>query len=336
MQQSTLTPLNGLTARARHAAYGLASLRLTLVLLLCLLAGTVLAYQAAFARTWGIVIPLAALALNLVAAIAVNPRFRRQTPLLVFHLSLLALIVLAAIGRLTALSGHTEVTVGGAFDGRLIDARPGPWHHGALADLRFTNLGFEIDYAPGLRRGQTRNRVAWTGADGHRREALIGDQTPLTLAGYRFYTSFNKGFAPLLAWRQNARPWIHGAVHLPAYPLHADTQAQDWVPPGARRPVFIRLDLAGPAIDPTRTTGFGLPEAPRLIIRDGNSRHELQPGQIAVLPEGQLRFDGLTSWMGYTVFYDWTLPWLSAACLVAVLSLGLHFWRKFAATAWDA
>jgi len=336
MQQSTLNPSRALSLRVRLALHSLASLRLTLALLLLLLAGTVLAYAIEAARVWGIVMPLAALALNLMAAIGVNHRFRRQTPLLAFHLSLLALIALVAAGRLTALGGHTEITVGGEFNGRLVESQAGPWHRGALADVRFTNMGFEIDYAPGLRRGQTRNRVQWTEADGHRRETLIGDQTPLTLRGYRFYTSFNKGFAPLLAWRVAAGPWVHGAVHLPAYPLHADAQMQDWVPPGAERPIHLRLVLDAPAIDSTRATGFRLPDAPRLVVRDGADRHELRPGEVAVLPGGQLRFDGLTSWMGYTVFYDWTLPWLGAASVVAVLSLGFHFWRKFAATAWDA
>ncbi|WP_227816814.1 cytochrome c biogenesis protein ResB [Nitrogeniibacter aestuarii] len=336
MQQSTLMPLARLPLRLRLMLHLLASLRLTLGLLLLLLAGTVLAYTVEAARVWGIVVPLVALAVNLMAAIAVNTRFRRQTALLAFHLSLLALIALVAIGRLTALGGHTELTVGGEFDGRLVETRAGPWHHGALADVRFTNMGFEIDYAPGLRRGQTRNRVQWTDRDGHRREAQIGDQTPLTLEGYRFYTSFNKGFAPLLAWRLDARPWVHGAVHLPAYPLHADAQMQDWVPPGADRPIHLRLVLEEAVIDATREDGFRLPESPRLVVRDGNQRHELRPGEVAVLASGQLRFDGLTSWMGYTVFYDWTLPWLGAAAVVAIFSLGFHFWRKFAATAWDA
>lgn len=336
MQQSTLTPSDHPRLRMRLALHALASLRLTLALLLLLLGGTVLAYGIDAARVWGIVVPLSALALNLVAAIAVNTRFRRQMPLLVFHLSLLALIILIAIGRLTALSGHTEVTVGGEFDGRLVASSRGPWHAGALASLRFTNMGFDVDYAPGLRRGQTRNRVQWTDTEGHRREALIGDQTPLNLAGYRFYTSFNKGFAPLIAWRPGQSGWRHGAVHLPAYPLHAEQQMQDWVPPGSPRPIHLKLAIDASPIDTTRASGFRLPDAPRLIVRDGPDRHSLRLGEVAVLGDGELRFDGLTSWMGYTVFYDWTLPWLGAAALVAILSLGFHFWRKFAATAWDA
>ena len=53
-------------------------------------------------------------------------------------------------------------------------------------------------------------------------------------------------------------------------------------------------------------------------------------------PEGRLTFVGLRSWMGYNVFYDWTLPWLAATVCVAVVSLGWHFMSKFKRKAWDA
>jgi len=51
-------------------------------------------------------------------------------------------------------------------------------------------------------------------------------------------------------------------------------------------------------------------------------------------PGGVLLYDSLTIWMGYTVFYDWTISWLFAASIVAVLSLAWFFWQKFAARPW--
>ena len=47
------------------------------------------------------------------------------------------------------------------------------------------------------------------------------------------------------------------------------------------------------------------------------------------LDEGILVYEGLTTWMGYKVFYDPTLPWLLAAALVAIAALGAFFWRRF-------
>jgi hypothetical protein len=60
---------------------------------------------------------IALLSLNLLAALVVHPAFRRQLPLLVAHLALLALVVLAGFGRLAALDGRFELTQGVPFDG---------------------------------------------------------------------------------------------------------------------------------------------------------------------------------------------------------------------------
>jgi len=38
--------------------------------------------------------------------------------------------------------------------------------------------------------------------------------------------------------------------------------------------------------------------------------------------------------MGYTVFSDWTLPWLVVASLVAAAGLAWHFASRFAARSW--
>jgi cytochrome c biogenesis protein len=51
------------------------------------------------------------------------------------------------------------------------------------------------------------------------------------------------------------------------------------------------------------------------------------------LDEGVLVYEGLTAWMGYKVFYDPTLPWLAAAALLAIASLGTFCWRRFGRTA---
>jgi cytochrome c biogenesis protein len=72
------------------------------------------------------------------------------------------------------------------------------------------------------------------------------------------------------------------------------------------------------------------------VLRIGERRWELQPGGSVELPEGRIEYRGLRGWMGYSVFYDWTIPWLLAASLVAIGALGAHFWSKFAAKPWNA
>jgi hypothetical protein len=299
------------------------SLRTTLVML-ALLAVVVLA-RPTFA-------PLAAvlglLALNLVAALFVHPLLRRQLPLLVFHLALLALLVGVGVGRLAALDGRFELTQGVPFDGHLLDKDAGPLYNAPLQRLAFVQHGFEIDYAPGRQRGATRNPVSWRGDDGAPRSAVIGDHRPLVIDGHRIYTSPNKGFAPLLHWAPTRGEAVRGAVHLPSFPVNELRQSREWTLPDGRE-VWVLLQFDETLIDPKKNASFRLPEVHRLIVRVGSLRASLAPGERLALDGGTLVYEGLRTWMGYRVAYDPTLPWLLAASLLAALSLAWHYARKF-------
>lgn len=315
----------------------LASLKLTLVILATLGVGVVIAYLSETRTVWALVVPLTLCAINLMAAIATNGLFRRQLPLLVFHLCLLTLILLVAVGRMTYLKGQLELTDGTWFEGRLAAFEAGPWHAGRIDQVRFANEGFRIDYDPGLRRGPTRNAVRFLLPSGQAGQMIIGDQTPLVLHGYRFYTSHNKGFAPSFAWLPKGggrQPQI-GSVHLPAYPLHEYRQARTWQLPGSDIEVWTMLQFDENLLDPGRPDEFKLPAEHVLILRVGERRWELQPGQGIDLPAGRLDYLGVRAWMGYTVFYDWTIPWLLAAAVAATGALGWHFWQKFASRPWN-
>lgn len=315
----------------------LGSLKLTLIILVALGAGIVVAYQSETKTIWPLVLPLVLCAFNLLAAIASNAVFRRQLPLLMFHLALLSIILLVATGRMTYLKGQLELVDEQEFDGVLTKEESGPWHRNRLAQVHFINDGFAIDYAPGVRRGATQNKVRYRDANGLSQNAIIGDNTPMILDGYRFYTSFNKGFAPVFLWYPIAAPGapLLGTVNLPAYPIHEYRQALDWVLPGTQIAAWTMLQFDEVILDPDKPSTFRLPEKHKLVMRVGQQRWELLPGQSVTLPEGRLQYQGLRTWMGYTVFSDWTIPWLLSASLLAVASLGWHFWRKFAARPWN-
>ena len=328
----------GLEPPSLLGAYRFAgSLKLTLVLLAALAPAIVAAYNFEQWRSWPLAIPLTLLALNLLVALQTNPAFRRQTGLIVFHLSLVALLLLIAAGRLTYLKGTLELTEGASFEGQLTSTDAADWHFGALDKVHFTNLGFEIDYAPLIKRGETRNRVRWRDEDGRLREAVVGDQNALVVHGYRFYTSHNKGFAPIFRFDPLAggEP-LAGSVHLPAYPMHEFNQAREWTLPGTERKLWVLLDFDETILDPFEHSGFRLPGDFKLILREGEVRRELLPGDAIDFAEGRLTFVGLRAWMGYNVFYDWTLPWLAATTVLAMLSLGWHFAAKFKRKPWDA
>ena len=318
----------------RSYVLALASLNLTPFGLALLGVATIAVYQIGDSATPWLAGPLFLLAANLIAAVATNGAFRRQLPLLSFHLALIALVLLAAVGRLTYLNGAADVTQGTGFTG-LWRQFAGPLHQSQLEAVHFVNEGFEITYKPGPKRDLTLNTVRVVEDDGRERVEEIADNRPLVIKGYRFYPSSNKGFAPILLWQPHTGEPVLGAVHLPSYPVNINAQARDWRPAGSKNDIWVMLDLPEELIPADRASRFRLPDQHKLVLRQGDARWELRLGERVTLPDGVVEYRELRTWMGYTVFYDWTVPWMLSACLVAVLSLGGHFWQKFATKPWN-
>jgi cytochrome c biogenesis protein len=319
----TPSPLRALLRR-------FASLRVTLVGMILLALAAALSYDnPAGTPVWVLVVPLAFLAVNLLAAVVSNPRINRRGGLLIFHVGLLGIVVLAAVGRLTRMEAHVELAEGAVFaPSELIDVHRGPWHTGSLDQVFFAQGAYTVDYAPGMVRGATRNQVLVPDGRGGLASRLIGDDTPLLMAGYRIYTTFNKGFAPVLTWMPDSGEVVTGTVHMPSYPLFDFRQANRWTPPGGGEVRFwLQLDTGldeniAWTLDSRRSTGV-------LVVKDGERRVELRQGQAVRLDGGALRYERLSSWMGYKLFYDPTLYWLFFTAIMAVIGLGAHLWRRF-------
>lgn len=313
----------------------LGSLKLTLVVFVLFGIGVIGAYFGGLPPTWGIAVPLGLFSVNLLAAIAVHPALRRRTALLVFHLALLALAALLAASRLSYLKGHVELAEGETFSGDLTAYDAGPLHPWGLGRVRFTQGPFTIHYEPGLSRDETRSRVALPDGQGGARWITVGDDEPLVAVGYRFYTTHNKGFAPAFLWYpEGGGAPQRGTIHLPSYPANEARQALTWTLPGSGLELWTQLRFDETILDPERPSRFRTPREHHLVLRLGEARHELRPGERLALPGGALEYEDLRTWMGYQVFYDWTIPWLLAACLAAVLSLGGHYWQRFAQQPW--
>lgn len=310
----------------------LASLRLTLVGMVLLAIGAGLSYgNPVTTSVWVLVVPMAFLAVNLLSAIITNPRINRRGGLLTFHIALLGVVILAAIGRLTHLEAHVEMVQDTPFSAdELFDDTRGPWHAGNLDKLVFVQGPYTVDYAPGMVRGLTHSEVRVPDGQGGWESRIVGDDRPLVLEGYRFYTSFNKGFAPLLTWMPERGEPQTGVVHMPAYPLFEFKQDNTWKPPGGPEIKFwLRLetgmtDKAAWVLDGQKAKGT-------LVVNTGADRVELQPGETVNLPGGQLRYERLSTWMGYKIFYDPTLQWLFVTSVFGVIGMSVHFWRKFGA-----
>ncbi len=313
-----------------RAGRRLASPRLTLVGMVLMAGGAGLNYgNPTSTSVWALVAPLAFLAINLLAAILFKPRINRRGGLLLFHIGLLSIVILAAIGRLTLYEGHVEMLSGEPFTvASVIDPRQGPWHRGELAAVQFVQGPYTVDYASQLKRGQTRSQVAIPDGRGGWTEQVVGDDTPLVINGYRFYTSFNKGFAPLLTWTPEGGEPVTGAVNMPSYPLFEYKQDNRWTPPGSDEiKLWLRLDTGYTLDAPWQLDGRNAKGV--LVVNSGEQRLELQPGDEVELSGGRLRYESLNSWMGYKIFYDPTLKWLFVAAMLAVVGLARHYWSKF-------
>lgn len=305
--------------------------RATLFLLLLLAISIVFYYQVTFnGRIWLLVLPSSLLILNFLAAVFTRQILQNNWFLMSFHFALIALVLLAFIGQMTNFKATLELAENEEFSGQLENIREGPWHQYGLSQARFTNRGFQINYHKGIKRDSTRNQIELNLSDNRQQLIEIGDHVPLVIGHYRFYTSHNKGYAPVFEWQPvGSEEAFTGSIHLPAYPVHEYQQALEWNIPGSRQSLWTMLRIDDEVLPEDRDFNFRVPDKHSLIVRYQNQRHELKPGDELKLGEGVLRYQKLSTWMGYKVDYDWTRPWLLATAMVGLLGLFCHFIFKF-------
>ena len=312
----------------------LASNRFTLLSLAGLAAGTIAYYQLEMpGRLWFIAVPTILLIINFLFAAATRGILRNNLPLMIFHFALIALVALAFAGRMSFFQGTLELAEDEIFRGdprQIENTRQGPWHRYGLADARFTNLGFQINYHTGIKRDQTVNRIALAPGDSGSRVIEIGDHVPLVIGHYRFYTTHNKGYAPVFEWRPTGSDTsVTGSIHLPAYPINEYRQALEWKLPGSGLALWTQLKIDENLLPEDQPFEFRIPERHRVVVRLGDRRFEMQPGDWIDLDGGALGYRQLSSWMGYKIDYDWTRPWMLATAIVGILALFAHYLLKF-------
>ena len=71
-----------------------------------------------------------------------------------------------------------------------------------------------------------------------------------------------------------------------------------------------------------------------LVVTQKGQRTELQLGQSVALADGELKFEGISMWMGYRIFYDPTIHWMFFISIAGVLGLGQYFWKKINLQPW--
>ncbi len=301
-----------------------ASLKLTLLGLLLLGVAAWLVQARTQGAVYWLVAALLLLAWNLICAIVVDRRFRARGALLGFHICLLVLVLLLAVGSLMRLEGTVELAEGQSFAPELVEVfTQGPWHAWALASEAFEQGPITVNYGPGVMRQRTRSQAWIQGDAGERALVEVEEGAPLVVQGYRFYTTSNKGYSIALRWEGDDGTMALGAVNLPSYPLMASEQRNSWRTPGGEE-LELGVELQGVEESKSwvlRSEGVDA----QLRVAHGEEVRQLKRGEVLALRGGRLYFEGLRMWMGYLVYYDPTLPYLFAASVGAVLLMALHF-----------
>jgi len=277
-----------------------------------------------------IVMPLALLAINLVAAVATNPVFRLQPALLVFHICLLALVLLLGAGSLARFDGHVELVEGETFTPGTVSIEAlGPWHRNRLEQIAFEQGRIQVDYLPGLRRRYTRSSIVSSSPGGSARAMQIGDAASANFAGYRFSTSFNKGYALIVLWSGDDGLVRRGAINFPSFPEYEWRQRNTWQMPGGGTLEFdLSLDRSVPA-DAAWVLSSDRPAFSVVIRSIEMGRDVLRPGDTLRLAGGSLTIEELRLWMGYRVDAWPFLPWVFASAMLGILALAAYFLARF-------
>jgi len=309
----------------------LGSLRLTLIIMLALAATALLSHDNPDIPVLWVALPLTLLGINLLTAIVSNPRFRRQPGLILFHLGLLAVIILAALGLMTSLDAHLEITEGQAFDPADVEiTNQGPWHRYRLHEIRFTQGKVKIDYVSALRRSETRSQIWLVNEQGGSWTRTIGDGVTLKSKGYRFITTGNKGYSIILTWLNEEDSPSVGAINMPSFPMFEWKQENKWITPSGQALTLSLLDNldSNKDVDAAWVLDSEYVQANLLII-ENDREHVLNEGDTIKLKNGVLRFEGVRMWIGYSIDSNPLLFWQFLAALFAVVGLGHHFWQKF-------
>jgi cytochrome c biogenesis protein len=308
----------------------IASLKLTMAGLAALIVNSFAISQLPDSAIPWLVLPLSVLAANLLAALLVRQAFRKQAALLLFHVGLLAVLMLVAAGVLMRFDGSVEVVEGTAYDPGAVTARGTGWLHPARLDrVRFTQGPLEVNYLSGLRRETTHSRVFVSRADGTEVRRDIGDRQGFTSNGYRFMTTFNKGFSALVLWRGADGREALGTVNFPSYPKFEWKQRKDWTTP-AGEPLTLELKLAervpeeSPWTLSSRDVGYEVG-----IFGDTVAEATVGPGEPVAVKGGEITVVDLRLWMGYRIDYNPLLPWLLTAAFLSLGAIGVHMAQKF-------
>ncbi|QSX37710.1 cytochrome c biogenesis protein ResB [Shewanella sedimentimangrovi] len=309
----------------------MASLKLTLMSIALLLLAVVAANLLGWPYAEAIAAPVLLLTVNLIFAILYQPAFKRDSSLLLFHVALAMLLPVALYGSLAGFQGRFELPEGAGFaPEQLVITQQGPLHPYSLDELSLSLQAMEATYVPGKRAQRLRARV-W-----HDQESwVVAEHLPLVWRGYRINVSKNIGFSALLQFTDGAGQTLTHGVNFPWLAANELRQANEVALLG--EPFWLKLEGVESMLEGSmEAVDFVPPAAAFLVLRQGERRVELRPGQEIAINGGRLRYLGLGSWQGFEVIYDPAKPFLLAIGLILCAAMGWYFYRRFSRYDWAA
>lgn len=304
----------------------LASLRLTLVGLVWLILNAFAVSQWPDAAIPWLALPLALLALNLLAAIVVNGTFRHQSALLVFHVGLLGVLILVAAGVLVRFDGQVELVEGERFDPAAVKVTSRGWlHPGRMENVDFSQGPVEVRYTSGLRRDTTHSTLNLSD-DGN--SHTFGDRQGFSSHGYRFMTTPNKGFSVLLLWEDVDGNEGLGAVNFPSYPEFEWKQQNEWTTPSGEQ-LTLELDLKNGVPEDSAWVLNSDVEFELLVRKEEGETLALALGDTLSIAGGRITVADLRLGMGYRIDFNPLLSWLLAAAFLSLGALTIYVQEKF-------
>ncbi|WP_371374203.1 cytochrome c biogenesis protein ResB [Thalassotalea aquiviva] len=316
----------------------LASLKFSFTLLLALLLALLIAYNFEQSFLYWLILPFVLLVLNLAAAIVCNKKFQANIPLLFFHLSLLATVVLAGLSRLTYLDGRVSLHEGGLFDGKLHDVKQGLWHQYNLSPGMFSLEAVELAFTNFIAITDIKTRIRLYAEEKPVRELVIGEHKPLVINNYRFYSTSNIGYSAVLSWQNidqlDRFDIATGSINFPPYLINEFSQTNTWQVPNSERQLWFMLSPDNDLLTEQKAMKLTPPKYHSLVIRDGEQRYSLRVGEQLKLAEGVLTYQGLRTWAGFSVHYEPFKAYLLASSLLSVFCLSWFYWQRFNRRSW--
>jgi hypothetical protein len=265
------------------------------------------------------------LLVNLVCAIVIKEKIHHNPALLIFHLALLVFMCLLICSRLSYMKGWLQLNEGETFSQMTGILHQGPFYPEDLSQIAFRQL----NYKTRITRGSLTKTQSFIALPDSKQPIIIQDQTPLIVGAYHFTLTGKIGYSLLFNWKSGFEHY-NGHVILPRYNRHSLLTHQ-WTIPNTDLSLELLLDMD---TDSAMVDNFKLPTHYQLVISHQKNIINLKTGQSHHFKQGQLTFLGLKRWIGYDVFYDWTIPWLLVAVLLAIASLGTFLWQKMNKKSW--